>query len=40
MEVDCPTCHGAGDMGCQQGCHTQDCDTCDGTGYIEVEADT
>ena len=32
-ERECGTCHGEGQLGCNQGCHTKDCPDCDGTGY-------
>ena len=34
-KVPCPLCHGDGEVWCSQGCHTQDCDACDGTGWRE-----
>jgi DnaJ-class molecular chaperone len=31
---DCNVCHGNGDFICEQGCHTQECDECDGSGRL------
>jgi DnaJ-class molecular chaperone len=31
---DCGACHGQGAFACVNGCHTVDCDECDGSGRL------
>lgn len=30
----CVPCHGTGTYSCDQGCHTVECDECEGTGLL------
>jgi hypothetical protein len=36
-EIECPCCHGSGEMVCHQGCHASPCDVCFETGYVDPE---
>ena len=31
---DCACCHGNGEFVCSEGCHTLDCDECEGSGRL------
>lgn len=33
-QVPCDRCHGEGAFVCRDGCHTVECDECDGSGYL------
>lgn len=32
--IDCDECHGHGFFTCEEGCHNQTCDRCEGSGKI------
>ena len=32
--VPCSECHGTGEFGCVDGCHTTECSLCEGKGEI------
>jgi DnaJ-class molecular chaperone len=34
---DCNVCHGDGAFSCSGGCHTRDCDECDGSGRLDAD---